>query len=66
MEIRFNKSLYSRAALESAIVDYQGLAVFVLREDENYFVVNLQDIDNEVVERIEDEFANYVLVAMKN
>lgn len=66
MEIRFNKNLYKRDALEGAIADYKGLALFDLREDENYFVVNLHDIDNEVVEKIEDEFANYVLVGMKN
>ncbi len=65
MEIKFNKNLYNRQAIERAIADYQGLAVFALTEDEQYFQVALCEIDNEVGDKIEDEFANYVLAGMK-
>lgn len=65
MEIKFNKKLYTKEAIQAAVKAYDGLADFDLEEDANYFIVNLDKIDKEVELNIRDEFCNYVLSNVK-
>ena len=65
MEIKFNKKLYTIKAIQEAIKTYKELADFVLSEEENYFFVNLTNIDKELELVIQDEFCNYVLSNVK-
>lgn len=64
-QINFNKQIYSRTALEVAVLAFAELAKFTLRENDKYFLVEIDDIDVEVREIIAEEFANYVLVKMR-
>ncbi|MDO8260711.1 MAG: HxsD-like protein [Candidatus Magasanikbacteria bacterium] len=65
MEIKYNKKLYNKKALEAGIEAYEGLADFVLSEEENYFILNLKNIKAELSEVIVDEFSNFVLAQAK-
>ena len=60
MILRFNKLIYSRPALEKAQKAYKKLANFSLKENKDYFILELKGlVENE--ELIEKEFKNYVL-----
>lgn len=60
MILRFNKFIYSRPAIEKAKKAYEKLASFSLKENKDYFILELKGlVENE--ELIEKEFKNYVL-----
>jgi len=65
MTIRFNRKIYKKKAIQSAIKDYKHLADFSIKQDSNYFKVELKNIDKDVEEIIKDEFSNYVLSRVK-
>ena len=65
MEIRFNKKLYSRKAIEIAIEAYDNLAEFLVTENDEYFLVNITKVNSEVGDAIGDEFSNFVLAQIR-
>lgn len=62
--IKFNKLIYSRPCIVSAIRAYKKVAVFNLRESKDYYLVEISknNLGSEIVAK--DEFCNYVLGAM--
>lgn len=66
MEIKFDKKLYNKNAIEAAIQDYREVADFDLAEGDNLYTVKISKIDKEVEKIIKDEFCNYVLFCMTN
>lgn len=65
MEIRFNKKLYTRKAIETAIEAYDDLAEFLLTENDEYFLVNIAKVNSEIGDVIGDEFSNFVLAQIR-
>lgn len=65
MEIRFNKKLYTRKAIETAIEAYDNLAEFVLTENDEYFLVKISSVNSEIGDVIGDEFNNFVLAQIR-
>lgn len=60
MILRFNKFIYSRLAIEKSKKAYKKLASFSLKENKDYFILELKGLaENE--ELIGKEFKNYVL-----
>lgn len=64
--INFNKKIYTKKAIHSAIEAFENLASFNIREKGNYFIVKIDDMDKEVEDRLKDEFCNFVLAENKN
>lgn len=58
--INFNKQIYPRRAIVSAIADFSDLAVFDLRESKGYFTLAVRNIVTDPKNFV-DEFSNYVL-----
>lgn len=65
MTIKFNKNLYNLAALKKAVKDYNEFAKFVIENSEDYFIVRINKINQEVEAVFQDEFCNYALGKMK-
>ena len=65
MEIRFNKKLYSRKAIETAIEAYKDLAEFLVTENDEYFLVNITKVNPEMGDVVGDEFSNFVLAQIR-
>jgi hypothetical protein len=65
MTIKFNKNLYNLAALKKAVKDYNEFAKFVIENSEDYFIVRINEVNQEVEAVFQDEFCNYVLGKMK-
>jgi len=59
--IRFNKKIYSLAAIKKAIEEFKNLAEFKINEQDQYIEVEIDKIDNEYEGVLKDEFSNYVL-----
>jgi len=62
--IRFNKKIYSLAAIKKAIEEFKNLAEFKVKDLNDYLEVEIDKIDNEVKDVLPDEFSNYVLALM--
>lgn len=62
--IKFNKLIYSRPCIISAIRAYKKVAVFSLREDKKHYVVEISKNNLGVEIAVKDEFCNYVLGTM--
>ena len=62
--IKFNKLIYSRPSIASAIRAFRKVAAFSLREDKGYYVVEISKSHPSVETAAKDEFCNYVLGAM--
>lgn len=65
MIINLNKNIYPLSAIKSSIQAYKKLAKFYLLEKDNYYVLTLSDIDEQVKQVIKDEFCNYILSQVK-
>ncbi len=61
MKIQLNREIYKKESIQKTIDDYSRLANFNLTEDGNYFIVQMDNIDNDVKSVIKDEFCNYLL-----
>jgi hypothetical protein len=61
MQINFNKKIYSQQAIKKAMKDYSNLADFKLNQNENYFLVKIENIQPEIKKNFQDEFSTYVL-----
>ncbi|MFA5188672.1 MAG: HxsD-like protein [Patescibacteria group bacterium] len=62
--IKFNKKIYSLEAIEKAINEFKNLAEFKIKDEADYFEVQIDKIDNEYEGVLKDEFGNYVLGLM--
>lgn len=60
-EIKFNKKIYNEAAIRISMADFSELASFFVKQDKEYFVVNISKINRDFVANIRNEFINYVL-----
>ena len=61
MEIKANKNIYIKKGIEETIKAYEHLGKIVLEENKNYFIIKVQDIDEETKKIFQDEFCNYLL-----
>jgi len=61
MEIKFDKNIYNKKGLENTIQAYQDLAKIEFLETDIFFIITMNDIDEEVKDVIRDEFCNYSL-----
>lgn len=59
--IRFSRSLYDRAAIDTALEAFDALATFSVAEEDDAFVVTIADPDPDVADVLGDELANHVL-----
>lgn len=64
--INFNKKIYTKKAITSAISAFKDLAVFDMKERGPYFNLRINKIDKEVEKSLKDEFCNFVLAENKN
>lgn len=58
--IAYDKSLYSRQAIERAIEDYREIAHIFLTENKEEYLCEFREAQGEI-ELIQNEFSNYVL-----
>ncbi|MDD3032354.1 MAG: HxsD-like protein [Bacilli bacterium] len=61
MEIKFDKNIYNKKALENTIQAYKELANIEFSEVDNFYIVAMSNVDEEVKDLIGDEFCNYLL-----
>lgn len=61
MIIQLNNGIYNKESIQKAINDYSQLADFNLTEEDDYFIVQMNNIDKDVKSVIKDEFCNYLL-----
>lgn len=59
--INLNKKIYPRQAVERAVADWHSLAEFSICAKPKYWQVEITQIDQQIKNKIKDEFANYVL-----
>ena len=59
--IRFSRSLYERAAIDTALAAFEALATFSVSEEDDHFVVTIDDPDPDVADVLADELGNHVL-----
>lgn len=62
--LKFNKLIYSRPYVVSAIRAFKKVAVFNLCENKEYYVVEISKSHPSIETVVKDEFRNYVLGAM--
>lgn len=65
IKIGFNKKLYSKTAIKSAIGAYKNLADFKIKEEKKYIRVVINNIDGGIKSIIKDEFCNYTLYSLR-
>lgn len=63
--IRFDKEVYSKNAIDTAIKDYKSICSIHMHEKDSSFVVCMDLENTEDKNSISDEFCNYVLSLMK-
>jgi len=62
--IKFNKKIYSLAAVKQAIEEFKDLADFNFKGKDDYLEVSIDNINKEYKGILKDEFCNYVLGVM--
>lgn len=65
IQIKFNKSIYSKRAIELAILAYKNLANFLVKEERNYTKVGISNFKKSKPDLIKNEFCNYVLHSIR-
>jgi hypothetical protein len=60
-DLRFNKKVYRKEAIEKAVCAYSHLATFRVNDRRDYTVVRIEGIGLGLKSIFCDEFANYVL-----
>lgn len=60
-ELRFHRDLYRGESVDSAIQVYARYAAITTREDDDYWVVQIEASSPTREQRIGDEMANYAL-----
>jgi hypothetical protein len=59
--VRLHRGLYSHAAITAAATTFGDFAAFVVRPEDNHFVVEISDIDRDVEGDVVSEFCNFAL-----
>ena len=60
-EIKFNKKIYAKAAIQEAVRAYSHLARLKVKNNKDYTVIGIEGIDPGLKRIFSDEFSNYVL-----
>jgi len=66
MILKLNKKIYPENYIKKAIKDFSQLGKFKLKQDKNYFIVEVKNISKNTKKFFADEFLNYVLSLIKN
>jgi hypothetical protein len=61
MTIRFNSKIYKEKAIKDSIGDFAGLALFSMKKERGYFVVEIKGENKNTEENLKNEFFNYAL-----
>jgi len=61
MEIKANKKIYNKKGVEKTIEAYEHLGRIGLSEDKNYFIIRIENVNEEIKKVFKDEFCNYLL-----
>lgn len=59
--VRLHRRLYTRAAIDAAVAAFAHLCDASVRVEGDYRVVELRNVDPDVADVIDGEFANFVL-----
>lgn len=59
--LRLDRKLYPKAAVKATVEAFSGLAAIEVASDDRYHVVTMSDVDPEVADVIDKEFANFAL-----
>ncbi|MDD3084977.1 MAG: HxsD-like protein [Candidatus ainarchaeum sp.] len=61
MEIKFDKNIYTKNGILNTVEVYKNLADIDFSESDDFFIIVLKNIDEDVRDIIKDEFCNYSL-----
>ena len=61
MELRFDRRLYTKTALDEAAESFSHLATITMQEEGDQYILSFTDVDSDVNEVIREEFANHAL-----
>lgn len=61
MEIKINKNIYNKESVKKTIQAYTSLAKIDFSEEANFFIIKMDNVNEEVKDIIQDEFCNYLL-----
>jgi len=64
MQLKYNKAIYKKSALEKTAREFKHLAEFEINQIKNYYTVNVDKVDKNSAGLLADEFSNYVLYLM--
>lgn len=59
--LRLDRKLYPKAALKATVSAFSDLATIEVTADDRYHVITMTEIDPEVADVIDREFANFAL-----
>jgi len=65
MEIKFNKNIYKKEAIQKTKEAYKDLAKIDLIESDEYFIIKVESIDKIQEDVLLNEFNNYLIYEMK-
>ncbi len=65
MNLRFSSKLYTRAAVDVAVAQYEDFAKIKVAESKKAFTVSLVGMEKEHADALPGEFSNCVLMAMR-
>lgn len=65
-EIKLNNKIYKKKAIENAVNAFSELANFEINSKGDYYLVEVEMINDVDPVALSDEFTNYVLYSMKN
>ncbi|MDD2227354.1 MAG: HxsD-like protein [Clostridia bacterium] len=61
MEIKIDKNIYSKESLKKTIQAYEPLVKIDFLEEAGFFIVRIDNINEDIKDIIQDEFCNYLL-----
>lgn len=64
--LRLNKRFYNADDVKSAADDFEDICTIDVREDDNIFITITPKSPEQDISRLEQEFANHVLMLMKD
>jgi hypothetical protein len=66
MIIKLNKKIYPLRTIKKSVKAFSKLADFKIKQNKDYFLIQIQNIKNQSTEKCKDEFLNYVLYMIKH
>lgn len=64
-QVNFNKKIYSKSAIQSAILAYKDLSDFKTEDTRNYIKVTINNLRSGDLRVVKNEFCNYVLHSVR-